>query len=282
MWCGRRWSATGCPRRDRGRLHGLHQPGGRGQPQRRADGLAAGRPAGRGARRDGQPALRVRPRGREPGGRAIQARRWRSGPRRRGRVDDPRSARDVEAGPVVPARRRGRVYDTTIGWRFVNPRMAELYSTEGWARPPRTSPSATAISRAEQDEFALASHQRAVAAVEAGRFDDEIVPVPVPQPKGDPVDRHADERPRPDTTLEKLAGLRPAFREGGTVTAGNSSGINDGAACVVLARRGARASARAASRSRGSSSRRRGGRRPAATWASGRSRRRERRSRGRA
>ena len=91
------------------------------------------------------------------------------------------------------------------------------------------------IERADQDEFALESHRRAVAAAEAGRFDEEIVPVPVPQPKGDPVTVHADEGPRPDTTLERLAKLRPVFREGGTVTAGNSSQINDGAACVVLA-----------------------------------------------
>jgi acetyl-CoA acetyltransferase family protein len=91
------------------------------------------------------------------------------------------------------------------------------------------------IGRAPQDDFALESHHRALGAADAGRFDDEIVPVPVPQPKGDPVTVHADEGPRPDTTLEKLARLRPAFREGGTVTAGNSSSLNDGAACLVLA-----------------------------------------------
>ena len=99
----------------------------------------------------------------------------------------------------------------------------------------RTWPSATASSREDQDAFALESHRRAVAAAEAGRFDDEIVTVDVPQPKGDPVTVHADEGPRPDTSLEKLAKLRPVFREGGTVTAGNSSAINDGAACLVLA-----------------------------------------------
>src|SRR6185436_17654883 len=91
------------------------------------------------------------------------------------------------------------------------------------------------IGRGEQDEYALESHRRAIAAVEAGRFDEEIVPVLVPQPKGDPLTVHSDEGPRPDTTLEKLAKLRPVFREGGTVTAGNSSQINDGAACLVLA-----------------------------------------------
>ena len=134
-------------------------------------------------------------------------------------------------------RGEARLYDTTIGWRFVNPRMAELYSTEGMGETAENVAERYGIERAAQDEFALASHQRAVAAAEAGRFDEEIVPVPAPQPKGDPVTVHADEQPRPDTSLEKLARLRPAFREGGTVTAGNSSGINDGAACVVLATR---------------------------------------------
>jgi 3-oxoadipyl-CoA thiolase len=132
-------------------------------------------------------------------------------------------------------RGNGELYDTTIGWRFVNPRMAELYSTEGMGETAENVAERYGVGREEQDEFALESHRRAVAAAEAGRFDDEIVPVPAPQPKGDPVTVHADEQPRPDTTLEKLARLRPVFREGGTVTAGNSSGINDGAACLVLA-----------------------------------------------
>jgi 3-oxoadipyl-CoA thiolase len=129
----------------------------------------------------------------------------------------------------------GRLYDTTIGWRFVNPRMAELYSTEGMGETAENVAERYGVERAAQDEFALESHRRAVAAIDAGRFDEEVVPVPVPQPKGDPLTVHADEQPRPDTSLEKLARLRPAFREGGTVTAGNSSGINDGAACLVLA-----------------------------------------------
>jgi 3-oxoadipyl-CoA thiolase len=127
------------------------------------------------------------------------------------------------------------VYDTTIGWRFPNPRMAELYSTESMGETAENVADRYGITREEQDEFALESHRRAVAAVEAGRFDQEIVPVPAPQPKGEPIMVHADEGPRPDTTLEQLARLRPAFREGGTVTAGNSSSLNDGAACVVLA-----------------------------------------------
>jgi acetyl-CoA acetyltransferase family protein len=91
------------------------------------------------------------------------------------------------------------------------------------------------VSREDQDAFALESHRRAVAAADAGRFDAEIVTVEVPQPKGEPVTVHADEGPRPDSSLERLASLRPVFREGGSVTAGNSSQINDGAACLVLA-----------------------------------------------
>jgi acetyl-CoA C-acetyltransferase len=126
------------------------------------------------------------------------------------------------------------VYDTTIGWRFVNPRMEELHGTDSMGETAENVAQRFGISRADQDDFALASHRRALAAQEAGRFDDEIVPVPVPQPKGEPVTVHSDEGPRADTTLEKLGRLRAAFREGGTVTAGNSSQINDGAACVVV------------------------------------------------
>jgi 3-oxoadipyl-CoA thiolase len=127
------------------------------------------------------------------------------------------------------------VYDTTLGWRFVNPRMKELYSTEAMGETAENVAERYGVSRSDQDDFALESHRRAVAAGEAGRFDSEIVPVPAPQPKGDPVIVHADEGPRSDTTLEKLARLRPVFRENGSVTAGNSSTLNDGAACVVLA-----------------------------------------------
>jgi len=127
------------------------------------------------------------------------------------------------------------VYDTTLGWRFVNPRMKELYSTEAMGETAENVAERYGVSRADQDDFALESHRRAVAAAEAGRFDSEIVPVPAPRPKGDPVIVHADEGPRADTTLEKLARLRPVFRENGSVTAGNSSTLNDGAACVVLA-----------------------------------------------
>ena len=127
--------------------------------------------------------------------------------------------------------------DTTLGWRFVNPRMAERHSTESMGETAENVASRYSVSREDQDEFALESHLRALAAAEAGRFDHEIVTVAAPQPKGEPVTVHADEGPRPDATLERLAALRPVFREGGSVTAGNSSSINDGAACLLVASR---------------------------------------------
>ena len=122
--------------------------------------------------------------------------------------------------------------DTTIGWRFTNPNMT--HSTEGMGETGENVAERYGVSRSDQDAFALESHRRAVAAAEAGRFDDELVTVDVPQPKGEPLTVHADEGPRPDTTAERLAGLKPIFREGGTVTAGNSSSLNDGAACLVV------------------------------------------------
>ncbi len=124
--------------------------------------------------------------------------------------------------------------DTTIGWRFVNPRMAELHGTDSMGETAENVAERYGVSREDQDSFALESHRRALSAAEAGRFDDELVTVDVPQPKGDPLTVHADEGPRPDSTLERLAALRPVFRAGGSVTAGNSSQINDGAACVVI------------------------------------------------
>ncbi|HSC21494.1 MAG TPA: thiolase family protein, partial [Solirubrobacterales bacterium] len=125
--------------------------------------------------------------------------------------------------------------DTTLGWRFVNPRMAELgVSTESMGETGENVAERYGISREEQDAFALRSHQRAVAARESGRFDEEIVAVQAPQGR-ETVTVEADEGPRADTSLEKLAKLRPAFREGGTVTAGNASSLNDGAACLLLA-----------------------------------------------
>jgi 3-oxoadipyl-CoA thiolase len=117
-------------------------------------------------------------------------------------------------------------WDTTLGWRFPNPRLEEMFPLESMGETGENVAERFGVTREEQDAFALESQRRHAAAVEAGHFDDELVPV------GD-VTR--DEHPRPDTSLEKLASLRPAFREGGTVTAGNSSGINDGAAALVVA-----------------------------------------------
>ncbi len=132
---------------------------------------------------------------------------------------------------------RGNVtmYDTTLGWRFPNPRMEALFPLESMGETAENVYELTGISREEQDRFAYESQMKAKAAIESGRFKDEIVPVVVPQRKGDPIVVDTDEHPRPDTTPEKLARLRPAFRANGTVTAGNASGINDGAAAILLA-----------------------------------------------
>jgi len=118
------------------------------------------------------------------------------------------------------------MYDTTLGWRFVNPRLEEKFPPEAMGETGENVAERWEVSREEQDAFALQSQRRWSAADEAGRFADELVPV------GDAV---RDEQPRPDTSAEKLAALKPAFRANGTVTAGNSSGINDGAAALVVA-----------------------------------------------
>jgi len=124
--------------------------------------------------------------------------------------------------------------DTTLGWRFVNPRFSAMYHPYSMGETAENVVERTKISREEQDAYALRSHQRAVAAQQTGRFAEEIVPVPIPQKKGEAVLVALDEQPRRDTTLEKLAALKPVFRKDGSVTAGNSSGINDGAAALVL------------------------------------------------
>jgi 3-oxoadipyl-CoA thiolase len=127
------------------------------------------------------------------------------------------------------------MHDTTLGWRFINPRMAELgVSTESMGETGENVAERYGISREDQDAFGLRSHQRAVAAAEAGIFAEEIVPIEAPQGR-ETVLVEADEGPRPDASLEKMAKLRPAFREGGTVTAGNASTLNDGAACTLIA-----------------------------------------------
>ena len=125
--------------------------------------------------------------------------------------------------------------DTTLGWRFVNPRLAERYYPFSMGETAENVAERWGVSRERQDAFALESQRRAIAAIEAGRFDDQIVPIAVPQRKGDPVLVTRDEHPRADSTAEALARLRPAFKaDGGSVTAGNASGINDGASAVLL------------------------------------------------
>ncbi len=127
------------------------------------------------------------------------------------------------------------MYDTTLGWRLVNPRMAELgLSTESMGETGENVAERYGVSREDQDAFGLRSHQRAVAAAEAGVFAEEIVPIEATQGR-ETVTVDADEGPRSDASLEKMAKLRPAFREGGTVTAGNASTLNDGAACTLIA-----------------------------------------------
>ncbi len=126
------------------------------------------------------------------------------------------------------------LHDTTLGWRFVNPRLSAMHHPYSMGETAENVAVRYEISRADQDAFALRSHQRAVAAQQSGRFAPEIIPVTIPQKKGEAVVVAIDEHPRADTTLEKLATLKPQFRKDGSVTAGNSSGINDGAAALVL------------------------------------------------
>ena len=134
----------------------------------------------------------------------------------------------------APFARAVALEDTTLGWRFVNPRMGESYGTHSMSETAENVAAEWNVSRGDQDAFAHRSQQRAGAAVAAGRFQDEIVPVSLPQRTGT-LTVSADEHPRPDTTLEALARLKPIVRPDGTVTAGNASGINDGACAMLLA-----------------------------------------------
>ena len=136
-----------------------------------------------------------------------------------------------------------QIYDTTVGWRYPNPKMDEIFPIVSLGETAENIAGEMDITREEQDTFALESQRRAVEAINSGKFEDEIIPIAVPQRKGDPVMVKIDEHPCYkqengeyvlDTSMEKLAKLKPAFRKGGTVTAGNSSGINDGAAAVLL------------------------------------------------
>lgn len=125
-------------------------------------------------------------------------------------------------------------YDTAIGWRYPNSKFEAKYGTDPMGITAENLADQYQISRESQDEFALRSNQRAIAAMDSGKFAVEIEPVLIPQRKGEPILISQDERPRRDTTMEKLASLKPAFKKDGSVTAGNSSGMNDGAAAVLL------------------------------------------------
>ncbi len=136
---------------------------------------------------------------------------------------------------VAAFSRHAEIHDSTIGWRFVNPRMRELYGIDAMGETAENVAEEQGVSRADQDAFALRSQQRAARAVAAGLFEGEIIPVRCPAGRGETVLFGRDEHPRPDTTPDTLARLKPAFRRDGTVTAGNSSGVNDGAAALLVA-----------------------------------------------
>lgn len=153
-----------------------------------------------------------------------------------GGVESMTRAPFVMASPATAFPRGAMVLqDTTIGWRFPNPRLEERYPLYSMGETAENLAERYGISREAQDAFALESQQRAGAAMREGRFAEEIVSVTIPRRRGEPVVVDTDEHPRPGTTLDALAALPPAFRPGGTVTAGNSSGINDGAAGLLLA-----------------------------------------------
>jgi 3-oxoadipyl-CoA thiolase len=136
---------------------------------------------------------------------------------------------------ATPFSRAVSIEDTTIGWRFVNKKMKEAYGVDAMPETAENLAEEHSIARADQDAFAYRSQRRAAEAIESGRMAEEIVPVSVPQRKGDPRIVETDEHPRPGTTLEKLGKLPALFRENGTVTAGNASGVNDGACAMIIA-----------------------------------------------
>ena len=152
-----------------------------------------------------------------------------------GGVESMSRAPFVVAKSTAAFDRNAEMYDTTLGWRFVNKRIERQYGVDSMAETAENVAADFSVSREDQDRFALRSQEKAAAAISAGRFDDEIVPVPVPQRKGDPVNVDLDEHPRADSTYEALAKLRPIVHADGSVTAGNASGINDGACALLVA-----------------------------------------------
>lgn len=129
------------------------------------------------------------------------------------------------------------LHDTTLGWRLVNPKMEEMYPPISLGETAENVADRYNVTREEQDQLALISQQKAAIAIESGRFNEEIVPIEIPQKKGESITFANDEHVRPGTTIEALSNLRPVFRQGGTVTAGNSSGINDGACALLIMER---------------------------------------------
>ena len=134
-----------------------------------------------------------------------------------------------------PYGRDAQMHDSSFGWRFINPKMEELYGTDGMGMTAENLVEMYGIEREAQDQFSLWSQQKATAAIQSGRLAKEIVPVSIPQRKKDPIIFDTDEFVRPNSSLETLAGLRPAFKKDGSVTAGNASGLNDGAAALLVA-----------------------------------------------
>ncbi len=135
----------------------------------------------------------------------------------------------------APFSRAAEIYDTTIGWRFVNPLMKSQYGTDSMPETAENVAEDFQVSRADQDAFALRTQQRWAKAHAAGFFQCEVIPVAIPQKKGEPKQFAVDEHPRPDTSLEALAKLKPVVKANGTVTAGNASGVNDGSCALLLA-----------------------------------------------
>jgi len=152
-----------------------------------------------------------------------------------GGVESMSRAPFVMAKQTAAFGRNTEIYDTTLGWRFVNRKLEEQYGIDSMAETAENVADDFKVSRDDQDAFALRSQQRAEAAIASEVFNDEIVPVSVPQRRGDPLVVDTDEHPRPGSTIEALAGLKPIVRKGGTITAGNASGINDGACALLVA-----------------------------------------------
>ena len=146
-----------------------------------------------------------------------------------------RAPYSMPRGPNLPKAGNATLWDTCLGWRYPNPKMEQMFPLEAMGCTAENIVDRMGISREDQDEFALGSHQKAVAAQAAGAFEAEIVPITAPKGRRDTVVIDADEGPRADTSVEKLSRLRPAFREGGSVTAGNSSTLNDGASAMIVA-----------------------------------------------